>query len=131
MKLIHTDKAPAAIGPYSQAVVHQNLIFTSGQIALSPVTGTLVGVNASQQMKQCLENLGFVLQEGGSAIHCIIKVVIFLKNMGDFSSVNEVYQSWLGEHRPARSTVAVSGMPRDALVEVECIATLLNENKHE
>ena len=126
MHQIHSDKAPAAIGPYSQAIVSQGLLFTSGQIALSPETGELVGNTASEQAEQCLKNLSAVLQAAEVSHTAIIKVVIFLKNMADFAAVNEVYSQWLGEHRPARSTVAVAGLPRGALVEIECIARVDN-----
>lgn len=122
MQFIQTNRAPRAIGPYSQAVVHQGLLYSSGQIALSPETGELTGNTAKEQMQQCLKNLGFVLQEGGAEIKTILKVVIFLRDMNDFAAVNEVYQQWLGDHRPARSTVAVYGLPKNALVEIECIA---------
>lgn len=122
MELIHSNDAPKAIGPYSQALAHQGLLFTSGQIALSPQTGELVGSNAKEQARQCLKNLEFVLRAGGADINTILKVLIFLKNMDDFAAVNEVYQAWVGEHRPARSTVAVAGLPRGALVEIECVA---------
>lgn len=124
MQLINTNEAPAAIGPYSQAIVHQGLLFTSGQIALSPETSELIGGDVKQQTHQCLENLERVLLAGGATISSILKVVIFLKDMNDFSAVNEIYQSWVGNHRPARSTVAVAGLPRGALVEIECIAAV-------
>lgn len=124
MQFIHTDKAPAAIGPYSQAVVHNGLLFSSGQIALSPETGQLIAQDVKAQTSQCLENLAQILREGGTSVHHILKVVIFITSMDDFAAVNEVYQEWLGDHRPARSTVAVAGLPRGALVEIECIASV-------
>jgi 2-iminobutanoate/2-iminopropanoate deaminase len=124
MKPIDTNKAPAAIGPYSQAVVANGFLFSSGQIALSPETGQLIGATAATQAHQCLANLANVLEAGGSDIKSIIKVVIFLRDMADFAAVNEVYQEWLGDHRPARSSVAVSGLPRGALVEIECISSI-------
>jgi 2-iminobutanoate/2-iminopropanoate deaminase len=122
MKIINTGQAPAAIGPYSQAIVYQGLLYSSGQIALSPSTGQLIGETAKEQAEQCLKNLDHVLRAGGAKPSTILKVVIFLINMEDFTAVNEVYQSWIGDHRPARSTVAVRGLPRGALVEIECIA---------
>ena len=125
MQLINTPEAPAAIGPYSQAVVHQGLLFTSGQIALSPETGQLVSDDIRKQAEQCLENLERVLLAGGASAHRVLKVTIFLKSMDDFAVVNEVYQAWLGDHRPARSTVAVAGLPRGALVEIECVASVV------
>jgi len=124
VKQIVTSKAPAAIGPYSQAIAVGNLLFTSGQIALLPETGQMVGANAGAQAQQCLANLAEVLCAGGSDINKIIKVTIFLIDMNDFAAVNEVYQQWLGDHRPARSTVAVAGLPKNALVEIECVAAL-------
>ena len=122
MKPISTTKAPASIGPYSQAIVANGFLFSSGQIALSAETGQLVGATAAVQTHQCLANLAHVLQAGGAEIKSIVKVVIYLQNMDDFIAVNEVYQEWLGDHRPARSTVAVAGLPRNALVEIECVA---------
>jgi 2-iminobutanoate/2-iminopropanoate deaminase len=124
MKLISTEKAPAAIGPYSQAIVAQGFLFSSGQIALSPETGQLVGVTAAEQVQQCLANLAQVLHAGGANVASIVKVVIFLKSMDDFAAVNAVYEQWLDGHRPARSTVAVAGLPRGALVEIECVASV-------
>lgn len=124
MKFVATDKAPAAIGPYSQAVSSNGLLFTSGQIALSPETGQMMGATAAAQAQQCLANLAEVLKAGGASVNAILKVTIFLVNMDDFAAVNEVYQQWLGEHRPARSTVAVAALPKNALVEIECVATL-------
>jgi 2-iminobutanoate/2-iminopropanoate deaminase len=122
MQFIHSPAAPAAIGPYSQAVCAQGLLFVSGQIALSVETGSLVGHTVEEQTKQCLKNLEYILKEGGSAISSILKVVIYLKNMQDFAAVNSLYEAWLQGHRPARATIAVAGLPRDALVEIECVA---------
>jgi 2-iminobutanoate/2-iminopropanoate deaminase len=125
MKFIHTDQAPIAIGAYSQAILHQGMLYTSGQIALSPETGQLVSRDIQEQTKQCLKNLKCILNASGADINTILKVVIYLKNMDNFIAVNEIYQAWIGNHRPARTTIAVSGLPRDALIEIECIASVV------
>lgn len=124
MELIHTHSAPAAIGPYSQAMVHNGLLFSSGQIGLVPETSEMILGGISAQTEQCLKNLKAVLEAGGAQVASIIKVVIFLKDMNDFSVVNKHYELFLGQHRPARSTVAVAGLPRGALVEIECVAVV-------
>lgn len=124
MQCTHTDDAPAAIGPYSQAMVHGGLVFTSGQIGLVPSTGEMIQGGIEAEIAQCLNNLRAVLLASGASIASIIKVVIFLKDMNDFGVVNQHYQAFLGEHRPARSTVAVAGLPRGALVEIECVAAV-------
>ncbi len=123
MQSIHTDKAPAAIGPYSQAICVDSLLFTSGQIALKPDGSEEVlsqGVEA--QTKQVLQNLQNVLEAGGSGLDKVIKTTIFLTDMKDFGVVNRVYGEFFGSHRPARSTVAVKTLPKNALVEIEAIA---------
>jgi 2-iminobutanoate/2-iminopropanoate deaminase len=125
MNIISTTKAPAAIGPYSQAIASQGLLFTSGQISLLPETGQMVGATVTAQAQQCLANLAHVLRAGGADINTILKVTIFLINMDDFAAVNTVYEQWLGNHRPARSTVAVAGLPKNALVEIECVAHVI------
>lgn len=124
MQTVHTASAPAAIGPYSQAVVHQGLLFSSGQIGLVPETGEMIIGGISAQTEQCLKNLKAVLIAGGAQVSSIIKVVIFLKDMNDFAVVNKLYDLFLDQHRPARSTVAVAGLPRGALVEIECVAAV-------
>ena len=121
---VHTDAAPAAIGPYSQAVVLGELLFCSGQVALDPVSGELVGETAAEQCHQVMKNLTAVLEAAGTAIPNIARTTIFLASMDDFVAVNEVYASYLGEHRPARATVAVKTLPKNALVEIDCIAGL-------
>lgn len=123
MYFIHTDNAPAAIGPYSQAVRIDSLIFTSGQIALKPNGSEEVlaqGIEA--QTEQVLQNLQNVLEAAGSGLDKVVKTTIFLANMEDFGTVNEVYAKFFGSHRPARSTVAVKTLPKNALVEIEAIA---------
>lgn len=120
---VHTDAAPAAIGPYSQAIVCGDLLFCSGQIALDPATGELVGATAKEQAEQVMDNLRAVLEAGGSRLDRVVKTTIFLADMADFAAVNEVYAAALGDHRPARATVAVRTLPKDARVEIDCIAT--------
>ncbi len=121
MNVISTCKAPQAIGPYSQALSFENLIFTSGQIALKPNGEFLVG-DIGAQTHQVIENLKAVLEEAGSSLEKVIKTTIFLTNMEDFSQVNEVYGTYFKEHKPARSTVGVAALPKNALVEIEAIA---------
>lgn len=121
MEIISTCKAPQAIGPYSQAIGVENFLFTSGQIALLP-DGTFLDGNVVVQAMQVLKNLEAVLEEGGSALARVVKTTIFLANMDDFQAVNTVYAEAFKEHKPARSTVAVKSLPRNALVEIEAIA---------
>jgi 2-iminobutanoate/2-iminopropanoate deaminase len=123
MKKIQTGRAPAAIGPYSQATGLGNLIFTSGQIPLSPETGEVVGTTIAEQAEQVLANLGAVLEEGGSNFSLVLKTTCFLSDMANFAAFNEVYAKYFSE-KPARSTVAVKALPRNVLVEVEAIAAL-------
>jgi len=118
---VQTNKAPAAIGPYSQAVVVGNLIFTSGQIPLNPETGVLEGENINEQTHRVCKNLQAVLEAAGGSLQSAVKTVCFLANMGDFSAFNEVYAQYFTE-KPARSCVAVKDLPKGALVEVEVIA---------
>jgi 2-iminobutanoate/2-iminopropanoate deaminase len=121
METISTDKAPRAIGPYSQAVVVDGILYSSGQIALTPA-GELVEGGVEEQTRQVLRNLSAVLEAAGSSLQRVIKTTIFLADMGDFSTVNEIYAEFFGEHRPARSTVAVKTLPKEVLVEIDCIA---------
>ena len=118
---IQTNKAPAAIGPYSQAVVVGNLIFTSGQIPLNPETGVLEGKDITEQTHRVCKNLEAVLAAAGSSLQSTVKTVCFLANMADFAAFNEVYAQYFTE-KPARSCVAVKELPKEALVEVEVIA---------
>jgi len=122
MKYIVTDKAPAAIGPYSQAVSLDNLIFTSGQIGLSR-EGVLVKGGVNEQTKQVLTNLSEVLKEAGSSLSNVVKTTVFLADMADFAEVNKIYADFFGDHKPARSTVAVKSLPLNVSVEIEAIAT--------
>ena len=118
---IQTNKAPAAIGPYSQAVVMGNLIFTSGQIPLNPETGILEGNNITEQTHRVCKNLEAVLTAAGGSLQSAVKTVCFLADMADFAAFNEVYAQYFTE-KPARSCVTVKALPKDALVEVEVIA---------
>lgn len=121
-KIVKTDKAPAAIGPYSQAVVHENTIYCSGQIALNPETMELVSENVEEQTKQVMQNIEQILLEAGSSFSKVIKCSIFLNNMDDFFSVNKIYGSYFPENPPARETVEVSRLPKDVKIEISCIA---------
>ncbi len=121
MEYIKTDNAPAAIGPYSQAIKIGNFIYTSGQIALTP-EGEMREDDIEIQTNQVLTNLKNVLEEAGSSLDKVIKTTIFLANMDDFAKVNEIYAKYFGDHKPARSTVAVKTLPKNALVEIEAIA---------
>ncbi|MCK9455446.1 MAG: RidA family protein [Sulfurimonas sp.] len=121
MKFVQTNKAPSAIGPYSQAVVANGMVFTSGQIALTP-EGVMLESDIVIQTKQVLKNLQAVLEEAGASMSSVIKTTIFLDSMDDFSAVNEIYAEAFGSHKPARSTVAVKTLPKNALVEIDAIA---------
>ena len=122
-KVIATNNAPGAIGPYSQAVVTGNMLFTSGQIPLDPATGELVGGDIAAQVDRVCKNLGAVLEAAGSSFENVVKTTCFLKNMEDFSLFNEIYSQYFKDHKPARSCFAVAQLPKDALVEIEVIAT--------
>src|SRR3982750_1258625 len=124
IKSLHTDKAPAAIGPYSQAVVANGFLFTAGQIALDPVTGQVVEGDVVAQTEQVFKNLGSVLASAGPTWMGGVKSTVFLTDMHDFPRMNEVYARVMGDARPARSTVQVSGLPRGVLVEIDVIAAI-------
>jgi len=124
MTIIHTDNAPKAVGPYSQAVVSNGLLFASGQIALAPTDGKLIADDVQSQTQQVTANLNAVLAEAGAAISDILKVNIFLTDMGDFPLVNDIYADWLGTHRPARATVAVAALPLGAKIEMDLMARI-------
>ena len=123
-KVIHTEKAPKAIGPYSQAIQAGDFLFLSGQIPLDPKTGELVKGDIRQQTKQVLENLKGVLESEKLEMKDVVKVTIFLKDIGDFNQVNEVYATYFPSSPPARSTVEVSKLPRNAEIEIEAIALI-------
>jgi 2-iminobutanoate/2-iminopropanoate deaminase len=122
MDRISTDKAPLAIGPYSQAIKAGQFVFCSGQIGIDPATGKLAGADIASQTKQVMQNLRAVLAEAGLDLSHVTKTTIFLISMDDYASVNEIYGSEFGDHKPARATVQVAGLPLSALVEIECIA---------
>lgn len=124
MERVETPNAPAAIGPYSQAVVHGGLVYCSGQIALDAQTGALFEGAVAGEARKVLENLSAVLEAAGSSLQHAIKVTVFLSDMDDFAAVNAVYAEAFGEHRPARATVQVGRLPKDVRVEIDCIAAL-------
>ena len=121
MKVVYTEKAPAAIGPYSQAMILNGVLFTSGQIPVNPATGEINGNTIETQAEQVMKNLGEVLKEAGSSFEKAVKTTCFLADMGDFAKFNEVYAKYF-VHKPARSCVAVKTLPKNVLCEVEVIA---------
>ncbi len=123
MNQVSTSKAPAAIGPYCQAVVHNGLVFTSGQVPLDPATGSVAGDTIEQQSRQVCENLSAVLAAAGSGMDKVIKTTCFLSDMGNFAAFNDVYAEYFTQ-KPARSCVAVRTLPKNVLVEVECVAVV-------
>ena len=122
LKTVHTDSAPAAIGPYSQAIIADGMVYTSGQIPLDPKTMKIDGSTIEVQTQRALNNLKAVLEAAGSNTDLVLKTTVFLKNMADFANMNEVYSQFFGSHKPARSTVEVARLPKDVLFEIECIA---------
>lgn len=124
IEFVQTNKAPSAIGPYSQAVVANGMVFTSGQIALTP-EGVMLENDVTVQTKQVLKNLQAVLEEAGASMQSVIKTTIFLDSMDDFATVNEIYAQAFGSNKPARSTVAVKTLPKNALVEIDAVALVL------
>lgn len=123
LKKIATDKAPAAIGPYSQGIIVEKMLYSSGQIALDPATGEVVGTTITQQAEQVMKNLGAILEAAGADYDKVVKTTCFLAEMGDFGAFNEVYAKYFTE-KPARSCVAVKTLPKNVLCEVEVIAYL-------
>ena len=123
MKKIHTDNAPAAVGPYSQAVAADGMLYTSGQIALDPVTGEMVGQDIREQAEQVMKNLMAVLTAAGTGPENVVKTLCFLTDMGDFAAFNEVYARYF-TGKPARSCVGVQSLPKGALCEVESVAVI-------
>ncbi len=121
-KIIFTEKAPKAIGPYSQAVHIGDLVYTAGQVGLDPATMELVPGGVEEQTKQVLANLVNVLEAAGTDVSRVIKTTVFLKDMNDFAQMNAVYATVFSENPPARTTVAAAGLPKGALVEIECVA---------
>jgi 2-iminobutanoate/2-iminopropanoate deaminase len=123
-KIVSTEKAPKAIGPYSQAIRIDNLVFTAGQVGLNPASMEIVEGGIEAQTRQVLTNLKNVLEAADSGLNFVVKTTVFLQSMGDFAAMNGVYQEFFPENPPARSTVAVAGLPKGALVEIECVALL-------
>ncbi len=124
MDIISTDKAPAAIGPYSQAVQANGFLFSSGQIAIDPATKKLAGDDIESQTVQVFKNIKEILKAADIDITNVVKTTIFLNSMDDFPVVNEIYAKEFGDHKPARATVQVARLPMDALIEIECVAVL-------
>ncbi len=124
LQRIQTDAAPAAIGPYSQAIVHGGLVFTAGQVGFDPATMQLVEGDAAAQAERVLQNLSAVLEAAGASLGTVVKTTVFLADMDDFAAVNEVYARFFGDHAPARSTVQAARLPRDARVEIEAVAVV-------
>ena len=122
LKRVHTDHAPAAIGPYSQAIVVDGWVFCSGQIPIAPETGELLKGDVAQQTDLVLRNLAQVLEAAGSSLLHVVKTTVFLSDMKDFAAMNEVYASHFGEHRPARAAVQAAALPKFCDVEIECVA---------
>ncbi len=122
VRIVHTDNAPAAIGPYSQAIVAGNFLYTAGQIPLDPNTGQIVPGDVTVQTDRVMRNLTAVLEAAGTSWANVVKTTVFLQDMGDFPRVNEVYGRMIGDARPARSTVQVSALPRGVLVEIDAVA---------
>ena len=122
MKAIHTNNAPAAIGPYSQAIEVNGFVFASGQIPIDPATGDFVEGGIKEQTKQALTNSGNILKEAGTDLSHVVKTTVYMADMGDFAAMNEIYAQFFNEPYPARSAVAVKALPKGALVEVEVLA---------
>ena len=121
-EIISTENAPGAIGPYSQAVKAGNMIFCSGQIPINPTTGEFVSDDVAEQTEQVLQNLNAVLEAAGSSLNNVVKTTVFLADMNDFMAMNEVYARFFSENKPARATVQAARLPKDARVEIDCIA---------
>ena len=121
-KVIYTQNAPEAVGPYSQAIQDDGLLFCSGQVALDPASGDLAGASVADQTRRAMDNLGAVLKAGGATFDSVLKVTAYLTDMNDFAEFNEVYAEYFTSSPPARATVGVAGLPKGARVEVECVA---------
>ena len=123
-EIVHTDRGPKPIGPYSQAIKANGLLFASGQVAIDPKTNEFVGGDIRQQTERALENIKGVVEASGSKLSHVVKTTVFLKDMNDFAGMNEVYGKYFPTAPPARSTVAAAGLPKDALVEIEVVAII-------
>jgi len=122
LKIVRTDDAPGAIGPYSQAIVSDGWVFCSGQIPMDPDTGELVDGDVAVQTDRVMRNLAAVLAAAGASLNTVVKTTVFLSDMGDFSAMNEVYGRHFGDHKPARATVQAAGLPKGVAVEIEVVA---------
>ena len=122
MEFVRTDKAPKAVGPYSQAVVSGNFVFVSGQIPLDPETGKMVEGDIEEKTRRVLENVSAVLESAGLSLKNVVKVTVFITDLSNFEKVNKVYSEFFGDHKPARSFVEVSSLPKGAEIEIEVIA---------
>lgn len=122
MEFVSTDRAPRAIGPYSQATVADDVVYTAGQIALDPATGEIVAGGVTEQTERVVANLRAILEAAGSGLASVVKTTVYLTDMNDFKAMNEVYARAFGDHRPARSTVAVAALPRGVRVEIDVVA---------
>ena len=127
MRIIYTDKAPKPVGPYSQAVVWANVVYVAGQIPIDPSTGRVVGDTIEEQARQALENLKAILEAAGSSLDRVLKVTVYIRDIGFFDRFNKVYSEYFKEHRPARSVVEVSNLPKGVMVEIEAIAAAEEE----
>jgi 2-iminobutanoate/2-iminopropanoate deaminase len=125
-KIISTDRAPKAIGPYSQAVISNGFVFVSGQVPLDPATGQIVAGGIAEQTARVFENIKNVLEAAGSSLEQAVKTTVYLKDMGDFAAMNEVYARYFTANPPARATVEAARLPRDVRIEIDCIATAVN-----
>jgi 2-iminobutanoate/2-iminopropanoate deaminase len=123
-EIVATEHGPKAIGPYSQAVKANGFVFTAGQVALDPATGAMVGTDIKSQTERVMENLKGIVEASGSSLHKVVKTTVFLKDMNDFAAMNEIYARYFPAAPPGRSTVEVSRLPKDALVEIEVVALL-------
>lgn len=123
MQIISSEGAPKAIGPYSQAIEVSDWLYTSGQVGLDPATGELVSSDFGAQARRTFENLKMVLAAAGMEFHNVVKATVYLTDMSNFQTLNAVYSAFMGDHKPARTTVAVVGLPKNALVEIDLVAT--------
>ena len=123
-EIVTTENAPGAIGPYSQAIKAGDFVFCSGQIPIDPATGEFVSEDVAEQTEQVLKNLSAVLEAAGTSLDNVVKTTVFLADMKDFTAMNEVYAKFFSANKPARATVQAAGLPRDARVEIECVATV-------
>jgi 2-iminobutanoate/2-iminopropanoate deaminase len=124
LRRIQTDNAPAAIGPYSQAIIVNGMLYSAGQIPLDPGSMTIVEGGITEQTERVMQNLTAILEAAGGTLSSVVKTTVFLSDMNEFGAMNEVYGRWFGEHKPARSTVEVARLPKDVKVEIEVLASL-------